>query len=541
MAQKFNRVETLVRKTLRARSGFFYTGYLAGRRVVRSIVNTFTGRYLGWAAWLQSARWTGPASLELTGWAYERGSGTNKVRPRITVVLRNRATRRQVEIQARHRYESQANTRARLMPVDYGHFGFAATLDLAPVLDAGGRGDWQVLVRVDSSDRVVSGPFRQVVRGASAGYLMAQTRDGVQLLPRWDAQLGLVIAASRPSVLEESTALAGRSIVATVATAGFDVAHAALVSPRGRVALAVSPAGANRYELSGEVPACLAAGPTSVAEDGEREGGTTPELLGDVLPVLNHRIEVTDRSGSVAVVRSALDDRDAPTQPGTGLFAFAGRDAVLVVRDTPAMLLVDGADLETGDRVGLRITGRVLGDLAGARVMLTGPRIDIGAEFVPEGDRFTVFVPMLVSAWGGPPLAPQSGRYVLRGQTADGAWFRIGATSGVVRQTPELLSCPWFKLRTGIAPGGRLSFQLSAPLGEREVGDYQQAALKLKYHKASHSPKEAVYFESFNGRAATCNPYALDREVARRFPELPRYWGVLDMSVAVPEGSIPVL
>ena len=541
MAQKFNRVESLVRKTLRARSGFFYTGYLAGRRVVRAVVNTFTGRYLGWVAWLQSARWTGPTTLEITGWAYERGSGSNKVRPTITVILRNRRTRQKVEATARHRYERDANARARLMPVDYGNFGFAATLDLSAVLAGAGKGEWQAMVRVDSGDRVVTGPFRHLVRTTSAGHLTARTVDGVLLLPRWDRQLGLVVGAERPSALEVATTVTGRTLTTTVETRDFAVAHAALVSPRGRFALAVTEVAPGRYELSGELPECVAEGPTSVGEPGEREGGNSPELLGASLPVLNHRIEVTDPAGNVALVVSSLDEGDRKTDPAEAVYPYAGPDAALVIRDTPAMMLVDGVELETGERVGLRLTGRVLGNLTEARLMLTGPRLDIPAEVVPEGERFTAFVPMLVSAWGGPPLAPQTGRYVLRGQTADGAWFRVGATSRVIQQTPQRLASHWFTLRTGVAPGRRLIFQLAAPLGEKEVGDYQQAALKLKYHRSSHSPVEAVYFESFNGRAATCNPYALDREVARRFPDLPRYWGVLDLSVEVPEGSIPVL
>ncbi len=541
MAQKFNRVESLVRKTLRARSGFFYTGYLAGRRVVRAVVNTFTGRYLGWVAWLQSARWTGPITLEIAGWAYERGSGSNTTRPQVTVSLRNRRTRETVEVAARLRYESDANVRARLMPVDYGNFGFVATLDLSAVLAAAGKGEWQAWLRVDSGDRVVSGPFRNLVRTASAAHLTARTVDGVLLRPGWDPQRGLVVGAERPSALEQNSTVAGRTVTTTVVTDDFEVAHAALVSPRGRVALAITPLGQGRYQLTGDLAECVAEGPTSLAEEGEREGRSSPELLGESLPVLNHRVEVTDPAGNVAVVRSSIDESDREVDPGAGVYPFAGPEAALVIRDTPAMMLVDSVELDTGDRVGLRLAGRILGDLAGARLMLTGPRLDIAAELTPDGERFAAFVPMLVSAWGGPPLAPQSGRYVLRGQTADGAWFRVGATSAVIEQTPQRLTSNWFTLKTGVAPGRRLAFQLRPPLAEKEVGDYQQAALKLKYHKARHEPREAVYFESFNGRAATCNPYALDREVARRFPDLPRYWGVLDLSVAVPEGSIPVL
>ena len=54
-------------------------------------------------------------------------------------------------------------------------------------------------------------------------------------------------------------------------------------------------------------------------------------------------------------------------------------------------------------------------------------------------------------------------------------------------------------------------------------------------------PLDAVYFESFFGRSATCNPRAIDAEVARRRPDLPRYWSVDDRSIAVPDGAIPLV
>ena len=551
MAQKFNRVESLVRKTLRARSGFFYSGYLVGRRVVRGVVNTFTGSYLGWVAWLRSARWTGKTTFEVTGWAYERGSGSNAKLPTITVLLRNSVTRQRIEAPATLRYDSQANAKARLMPVDYGNFAFVASLDIAPVLDTPGRGEWRVSVRVDSGDRRVTGPFRSLARNAAGAYLVASTVGDLQVVPRWGERAGLVFTCAAPAVLERRTSLDGRRLTVTVSAPDFAIAHAALVSPRGRFALAVSSRSAGEYELSGELPAIVEDELSSADEPAEREPGSSPEHVGEVLPVLNHRIEVTDATGSVEVVRSTLDEGDGATQPGHGLYAYAGPGSALTLRDTAAMLLVETAELvdpqhptpadPEPSRVGLRITGKVLGDLTGARLMLTGPRLDIGAELVLDGEDFEAFVPMLVSAWGGPPLAPQTGRYVLRGQTAAGAWFRVAATRALVRETPVSHTSEWFNLETGVTGGHRLTFHVSAPLAEREIGDYQQAALKLKYHRARHEPVEAVYFESFNGRAATCNPYALDREVARRFPDLPRYWGVLDRSVAVPEGAIPVL
>lgn len=50
-----------------------------------------------------------------------------------------------------------------------------------------------------------------------------------------------------------------------------------------------------------------------------------------------------------------------------------------------------------------------------------------------------------------------------------------------------------------------------------------------------------IFFESFYGRSATCNPYALDREIAVRFPHTPRFWSISSERVAVPDGATPLL
>lgn len=64
---------------------------------------------------------------------------------------------------------------------------------------------------------------------------------------------------------------------------------------------------------------------------------------------------------------------------------------------------------------------------------------------------------------------------------------------------------------------------------------------RLGLNDAERIADGAVFFESFYGRQASCNPLALDREIARRFPETPRYWSVMSERVAVPEGAVPLL
>jgi CDP-glycerol glycerophosphotransferase len=50
----------------------------------------------------------------------------------------------------------------------------------------------------------------------------------------------------------------------------------------------------------------------------------------------------------------------------------------------------------------------------------------------------------------------------------------------------------------------------------------------------------SVFFESFHGRNASCNPAAIDRELARALPDVRRYWSVVDDGVEVPEGAVAV-
>ncbi|MGJ0204888.1 CDP-glycerol glycerophosphotransferase family protein [Leucobacter sp. gxy201] len=50
-----------------------------------------------------------------------------------------------------------------------------------------------------------------------------------------------------------------------------------------------------------------------------------------------------------------------------------------------------------------------------------------------------------------------------------------------------------------------------------------------------------VFFESFEGRQAACNPLAIDAEIVERFPDLVRYWSVTSERVAVPAGAVPLL
>ncbi|GAA2179619.1 hypothetical protein GCM10009847_14460 [Leucobacter tardus] len=65
--------------------------------------------------------------------------------------------------------------------------------------------------------------------------------------------------------------------------------------------------------------------------------------------------------------------------------------------------------------------------------------------------------------------------------------------------------------------------------------------VQLRRSDAELIPEGAIFFESFYGTQVGCNPLALDREIARRFPEVPRYWSVTSEQQRVPDGATAVL
>lgn len=77
--------------------------------------------------------------------------------------------------------------------------------------------------------------------------------------------------------------------------------------------------------------------------------------------------------------------------------------------------------------------------------------------------------------------------------------------------------------------------------------DGRSAGRVLAYIDVLRSPKsvltdaDAVFFESFYGTLATCNPAALDAEIARQYPGMQRFWSIAHEEVQVPAGATGLL
>jgi len=174
---------------------------------------------------------------------------------------------------------------------------------------------------------------------------------------------------------------------------------------------------------------------------------------------------------------------------------------------------------------------------APAEFRLQASRQVLPAELISLGNRWSARVPLLVSNWNGPLLPARSGRYSVVAIASDGS--RMSLQKPAELPAPQLL--PGVTRVVVTSADGPLVVSLSAPLTDRERGRLQQASLESDYRAAKDEPLNAVFFESFYGQNASCNPLAIDRAIARLRPDVARYWSVTDASVSVPSGATALI
>jgi CDP-glycerol glycerophosphotransferase len=207
--------------------------------------------------------------------------------------------------------------------------------------------------------------------------------------------------------------------------------------------------------------------------------------------------------------------------------------ATLPVGSTPAGPAIDSFDVLGGDQPSITVTGTG----APTSAVLRGSRVQLDGSIERSAGRWSATFPLLASRWNGPLVPAPSGAYVLELRLDNGDALAARVLSPA---SPETLLDGLMRVAVEV-DGAAVSVILSAPLTDDERGPERQAALESEYRTARYAPLNAVFFESFYGQSATCNPLAIDRELAATRPDIVRYWSVVDGSVEVPEGSIAVI
>ncbi|MDO8383663.1 MAG: CDP-glycerol glycerophosphotransferase family protein [Microbacterium sp.] len=166
-------------------------------------------------------------------------------------------------------------------------------------------------------------------------------------------------------------------------------------------------------------------------------------------------------------------------------------------------------------------------------VWLDGPRTRVDAVVTGGGNTWKARLPLAASRWGGPELPLPSGSYTLRLRTTPDDADEVLFTDSLPLTILEGLRAT--------LEGEQGTLVIGPPVDPAYDSGAGQDALARRYVGRTAPLENAVFFESFYGRSASCNPLAIDRELARVAPAVTRYWSVVDLSIAVPEGAIAVV
>jgi len=473
----------------------------------------FPGLHLGWMSMLRDARWDGD-DLVLRGWSYVRGS-THGGSPRHGVYLRRphqpawlggllaRAAVRHVVdgdvLSAGHgEFDlSGATWEARFAAADL------ATLPL---------GEWQLWAKESGGGRRSWGRVRNFYANGTPPVTRRHEVAGRLVGPRMDLRRG-VFVVSAPLGIPAAAATTSGDEVSLVFT--DDLADE-LVSP------------------------VLRAGKRDVPMDTRVDDGRV--ILSGTVPDGAELWRVHDASSGRRVTMPSDAVTSRPHR-GSALFVRSAVDRSVLVSRVPHYVEVDTVRRD-GDH--LRLTGTVVGDTSAFALVLTAPRAEIPVtiDAVRRDGRFEASAPLRVSVWGGPVLPAPRGAYVLEGRrldAGDAPAFPTFVSPSFLAQVPTVDFSADLRLRFELAGKRQLQVAVTRPRAPDEYGTHNQRRLFTEIALAGREPVDAVYFESFFGRSATCNPRAIDAEVARRRPDLPRYWSVDDLSIAVPDGAIPLV
>jgi len=491
-----------------AQQGFRFLGLIA------------PGLHLGWMSALRDARWDGD-DLVLRGWSFVRGS-VHGGSPRHVVYLRRPRQPvwlggRGAKAVTRHVPDPDVLGGSARAELDYSGATWEARFP-AESLAKLSTGRWELHTKVVRDLRRSWGPVRNTYLFGTPATVRAREIGGHLIRPVSIPDGAGAFIEVGPSGIPSSWVLADGRDVSICVPVEF-------ASALGQVVL--------RGEKQESVPLSAAVHGDHVVLTGTLPAGKPfiEKATGMRSPA---RWSAFAASGAPITTDSYFFDDLMVRPAASGAIEFV---------DVPYMVVVASV-VRDGDT--LRLTGDLDGDPDQFDLVLAAARAEIPVtiESRAEDGRFVATVPLRVSTWGGPELPPMRGAYALEGRLkgvkGEKARFTTFVTNRSMRKVPTIDARDDLRLRFELNAQPQLLVRVTRPRAEDEYGAYNQRMLFDQYSLGQAEPLEAVYFESFFGRGATCNPRAIDAEITRRRPDLPRYWSVDDLSIAVPDGAIPL-
>lgn len=478
---------------------------------------------------LRGFHWDGDV-LVLTGSAYVEGLDS-RVHPAVVAVdLVNRLTGRRYPVPVRQLVDPALDEKSGDRFNTYAASGFSARLDTGDLIrsmehgSTGGQ-EWYLKISLDFGGMKVEDQLQGrdedlVPRRLPLGPVVGEHR----VVGLMDAVHGLRLAAVFYRFLIDEVHLNGS--VPSVAFTGTVPEQAVLRLPDGR-------------EMEGtrsrDHPGWFSFGLTE-ADPGTPAGRDAVAL-----------IQARTGTGQLQYAGWAGNDEDPEARPSTDgiLLRATGFGFLSVVRHAASAAVTGWALSDDGER--LSITGRWFGSHGEEteELVLAGQHEEIVAEPAEHGleGNFQTDFKLQRDPWGRGKAWPESGTYRLVSRPRGGGAQRpVPVTAGLAARLPQdALRKPVRVAVPATGAGEPFRLQILPPFAPEDRGLYNRQRLVDTYAATTTPLVNAVFFESFAGRAATDSVRAVYDDIAARHPDLRRYWSVADSSVTVPAGSTPLI
>jgi CDP-glycerol glycerophosphotransferase len=464
--------------------------------------------------------------LEVHGWAFIRGLDLGFEAPRLTASLIEPGTGFPHSCEVAQVRMVAANDWSGFRYQDVAAGGFVLRIDTAHLDKTPGRWQLRVTARAHGLER--TGTIQAMASGGT-GHLMWGRNlrgldDTIRVVPKLDPQLGFALHV-RPDLVQArqlTTDGAGKAAGALrlVDSEAVDPMTGGLASVTAtnsshRVAADLTKAGADglqRFEL--DLPLHT---PGGRRWDFRAVDGNGRE----------HRVSWPIEAEQGLQVGGGVGD--ACWERSITGYCNLMTDRVLAEAESVA---IDHEELT----IEVRLTGLADSDFAGARLSGSLTKVPVrGVQSANDGVR--LIFPVLASRWGGPelPLPTDDYRVVL----ASGARLRCAVTLATRLPDEGLTANHHYRLARN--RHGDLVITLAAPRADDERSRVARERLRTWYQQTSFTPTESVLFQSYRGEFASDSQLAIHAELRKRRPDMELVWGVMDRSVAVPEGGRALL
>ncbi len=482
---------------------------------------------------VDTAAWTGDGRLRVAGWGYFRYVDLSVQQTLIDLTLEHVRTGEQLEATI------EPNADRRLSPpledkwADYVQGCFTAVFRVRELMDRCDPqpGDtWRFLLRVRTGRLDRTTEVSEVQDGGSAQHLAPYLFDTWLLHGAPPVQPNFKLHCLRREVVADRMHLEGRALSGRLkVTTGARIRSLQLVRLGSDAEHEFTVGSAD----DGVVPFAFNL-PSSMV--GRRKSDQHAAMWS---------LRAVMTSGDVALVTTGAElTRSLGARIGEcGVTVERSYRAGVTLVVGPVSVEFDSAQIE--DDV-LHLSGRTRGvDTCALTLSLTAPKATSSPASVEVRDgTFEVSVPLRHRAWrfGELPLPTAIYTVDFVVSTPEGQRQGTATVSDLLtEQLPVEQHSPTTTALLKRFVGRALRVRLMPPVDADARGPFRRNRLELAARSRERSDRlEGLFIQANFGEIAGCNGAPVHEELRRRGADIPVFWSVVDYSVPVPEGGIPV-